>query len=79
MKKEDQRTSFRAQTSSSLSSRAVLRMRRKDARSVAAVWSDVWISCCTAWYGSVDIFKTVGYTHSKILCVEAQVEHERES
>ena len=41
-------TSFRAHTSSSLSSRAVLRMRRNDARSVAAVCSELWISCCTA-------------------------------
>ncbi len=48
-------TSLRAHTSSSLSSLAVLRMRRNDARNVAAVCSDDWISCCTAWYGSVDM------------------------
>lgn len=39
------RTSFLAHTSSSLSSRAVLRIRRYDARRVDAVCSDVCISC----------------------------------
>lgn len=38
-------TSFLAHISSSLSSLAILRIRRKDARSVAAVASDDCISC----------------------------------
>ncbi len=50
------RTSFCAHINSSLSDRAMLRIRRKDEYSCNAVWRDVWISRWTAWYGSIDIF-----------------------
>jgi len=49
------RTSFRAQTSSSLPSLAMLRIRKYEERKVDAVCKVAWTSCCTAWYGSIDM------------------------
>ena len=43
------RTSFRAHISSSLSECAIFLIRRNDDCSCAAVCSEFWISCWTAW------------------------------
>lgn len=66
-KRERQLTSFLAHTNSSLSPLAVLLILRYEDRSVDAVWSEVWISCCTAWYGSIDMILTLYPARTRLM------------